>query len=62
MLGGPMSCFTNDASCERIIYAPVSHLNGRLRPYGAGKQVCPKFKRFQKASSITTLSGARVFQ
>ena len=23
----PMSCFTNDASCERIIYAVVSHLN-----------------------------------
>ncbi len=22
-----MSCFTNDASCERIIYAVVSHLN-----------------------------------
>ena len=30
----PMTCFTNDASCERIIYAVVSHLNrnweGRL--------------------------------
>jgi putative transposase len=25
----PMSCFTNDASCERIIYAVVSHQNGR---------------------------------
>jgi hypothetical protein len=24
-----MSCFSNDASCERIIYAVVSHLNGR---------------------------------
>jgi len=24
----PMTCFTNDASCERIIYAVVSHLNG----------------------------------
>jgi len=23
----PMSCFTNDASCERIIYRVVSHLN-----------------------------------
>jgi putative transposase len=23
----PMSCFTNDASCERIIYAVVCHLN-----------------------------------
>jgi transposase-like protein len=23
----PMTCFTNDASCERIIYAVVSHLN-----------------------------------
>lgn len=23
----PMSCFTNDASCERIIYAVFSHLN-----------------------------------
>jgi putative transposase len=23
----PMSCFTNDASCERIIYAVLSHLN-----------------------------------
>jgi transposase-like protein len=23
----PMSCFTNDASCERIIYAVISHLN-----------------------------------
>ncbi len=23
----PMSCFNNDASCERIIYAVVSHLN-----------------------------------
>ena len=23
----PMSCLTNDASCERIIYAVVSHLN-----------------------------------
>jgi putative transposase len=23
----PLSCFTNDASCERIIYAVVSHLN-----------------------------------
>lgn len=32
----PMSCFTNDASCERIIYAVVSHLNrsweGHLLP------------------------------
>jgi putative transposase len=25
----PMTCFTNDASCERIIYAVISHLNGR---------------------------------
>lgn len=25
----PMSCSTNDASCERIIYAVVSHLNQR---------------------------------
>lgn len=24
----PMTCFTNDASCERIIYAVVRHLNG----------------------------------
>lgn len=24
----PMSCFNNDASCERIIYAVFSHLNG----------------------------------
>lgn len=23
----PMSCFTNDASCQRIIYAVISHLN-----------------------------------
>ncbi len=23
----PMSCFNNDASCERIIYAIFSHLN-----------------------------------
>ena len=23
----PMTCFTNDASCERIIYAVVSHLS-----------------------------------
>ena len=23
----PMSCFNNDASCERIIYAVLSHLN-----------------------------------
>ena len=23
----PMSCFTNSASCERIIYAVVTHLN-----------------------------------
>jgi putative transposase len=32
----PMSCFTNDASCERIIYAVMSHLNrsweGKLLP------------------------------
>jgi len=32
----PMTCFTNDASCERIIYAVVSHLNksweGHLLP------------------------------
>jgi putative transposase len=32
----PMSCFTNDASCERIIYAVLSYLNrsweGRLLP------------------------------
>jgi len=25
----PMSCFTNDASCERIIYAVMAHLNQR---------------------------------
>jgi putative transposase len=25
----PMSCFTNDASCARIIYAVISHQNGR---------------------------------
>ena len=25
----PMTCFTNDASCERIIYAVVRHLNGK---------------------------------
>jgi transposase-like protein len=25
----PMTCFTNDASCERIIYAVISHQNGR---------------------------------
>lgn len=32
----PMSCFTNDASCERIVYAVISHLNksweGRMLP------------------------------
>jgi putative transposase len=25
----PMSCFTNDASCERIVYAVMAHLNRR---------------------------------
>lgn len=32
----PISCFTNDASCERIIYSVISHLNktweGKLLP------------------------------
>jgi len=25
----PMSCFQNNASCERIIYAVITHLNHR---------------------------------
>lgn len=26
-----MSCFTNDASCERIIYAVLTHLNQKWK-------------------------------
>ncbi|MGH2404111.1 MAG: transposase [bacterium] len=25
----PMTCFTNDASCDRIVYAVMHHLNSR---------------------------------
>ncbi len=29
----PMSCFTNEASCDRIIYAVIHHLNARWEPH-----------------------------